>query len=72
MEHHNEVWLPHCFAFFTLGDHAETFHRFFQVAVVDAEDQRAGVGHAGAACNIDNMPGCVCPPLFFSYFVIAK
>jgi hypothetical protein len=56
--------------FSILGDHAETFRRFFQVAVVHAVDQRAGVGHAGAACDIVTMPECVRPRLsfFFSHF----
>jgi len=60
--------------FSILRDHAETFRRFFQVAVVHAVDQRAGVGHAGAACDIANMPECVCPRLFsFSVtFVIVE
>jgi hypothetical protein len=72
VEHRNEVWLSHCPAFSILGDHAETFHRFFQVAVVDAVDQRAGVGDAGAACNIANIPECLSSLIFSATFVIAE
>lgn len=35
-----------------LWDHAETFRRFFQVAVVHAGGQRAGAGGAGAAYDM--------------------
>lgn len=38
-----------------LWDHAETFRRFFQVAVVHAVDQRAGAAGAGAAYDKVNL-----------------
>jgi len=44
-----------------------------EVGVVDAVDQRAGVGHAGAACDIANMPECLSSLFFFSVtFVIVE
>jgi hypothetical protein len=71
VERHNEVWLSLCLVFLFWGTTLRHSVAFFQVAVVHAVDQRAGAGHAGAACDIANMPECVCPVLayvFFSYF----
>jgi hypothetical protein len=48
-----------------LWDRAETFRRFFQVAVVHAVGQRAGAAHAGVAYDKVDLG----PPLYvYSYF----